>query len=179
MGFHLGEDFLQGLEAIIAKALLEEVWVDEGAAVQADSLLFLVEVDVILTDDFLVGHRIDVEKVFADLSADEVIIDDMADVAEFDLVVKGVFREDLDERSLGAEAEAADVVDADLVFEALFLDLFLEFFEDGVRIIGKAARAAAYHDRALSIRAFDLLVEYRGAFLDVFIKKLTADDLIH
>ena len=101
-----------------------------------DALLLLIEVDIILTDDFLVGGRIDVKKVFADFPADQIIIDDVRDIADLDLMVKRIFREDLHERALTAEAKATDVVDADLSRKAFFFDLFLEFFKDRLGIIG-------------------------------------------
>ncbi|OQA10566.1 MAG: hypothetical protein BWY66_00158 [bacterium ADurb.Bin374] len=47
-----------------------------------------------------------------------------------------LFREDLHERALAAEAKAADVVDADLFGEAFFFDLLLELVEDRVGIVG-------------------------------------------
>src|SRR5574344_1273171 len=103
---------------------------------ERNALLLFVEVDIILTDDLLVGDRIDVKKVFANLPADEIIIDDVRDIADLDLVIKRIFREDLHDRALAAEAKGADVVDADLFRKAYFFDLLLDFLEDRLRIVG-------------------------------------------
>jgi len=104
--------------------------------VQSDAELFLVEVDIVLTDHLFFGDRINVEQVLADFSADEVILDDLFDIAHLDGVIQGIFREDFDERSLRAEAEAANVVDADFLLEPVGFDFLLEFVKDLVRVIG-------------------------------------------
>jgi hypothetical protein len=84
-------------------------------------------------------------------------------------VVKSVFRENLDERALAAEAEATDVVDADFVFESAFFDLLFEFFEDGVAVVSETACATAHHDGALATKAFDFLIEGFAAIIDVLL----------
>ena len=47
---------------------------------------------------------------------DEIGFDDLLEVGELDGAIEGILREDLDEGTLGAEAEAANVVDGDSVF---------------------------------------------------------------
>ena len=49
---------------------------------EGDTLLLLVEVDVVHTGNLFVGLWVDVEKVGADLTADEVIVDDLFDVGD-------------------------------------------------------------------------------------------------
>jgi hypothetical protein len=132
----VGQDFLQSLEAIVTEGLLKEVRVNERAAMKADPHLLLVEVDIVLAHDFLFRDRVDIEEIFANLAANEVIFDDLFDVADLHLVVESVFREDLDERSLAAEAEAADVVDADFFFESAFFDLLFELLRMASRVVG-------------------------------------------
>ena len=167
---HRGEGLLQGLEAVVAEGFLELVGVDEGAAVEGDADLFLVEGDVILTGDLLVGDRVDIEEVFANLTADEVLFHDFGHVFDLDAPIEGVFGEDFDEGPLGAEAEATDVVDGDPVLEAFFLDEANEFFLNGYGIVGDTAGTAADDDGPLATLAFDLGLEDRGAFVDALLK---------
>ena len=80
---HRGEDFLEAFEGVVAEGFLKKVRIDERAAVEGDADLLLVEVDVVLAHDLLVGLRVDVEEFLADFVSDEVLLDDLPDVGDF------------------------------------------------------------------------------------------------
>ncbi len=163
LGLHFGQDLLEGLEAIVAEGLFEAIGIDEGAAVESDAQLPLVEIDVVLPGDLFVGRRIDVKEVFDDMPADEVFFDDAPDVVLLDHPVEGVFREDLDEGPLGAEAEAADEVDGDFLAKSFFFDEGFQLVDEFLGIVGKAAGPAADDDGPFAVLALDLAIETFGA----------------
>ena len=82
------------------------------------------------------GNGVDVEEFFADFATDEVLLDDLLDVGNLNGAVEGVFGKDFDEGALGAESEATDVVDGNLIFEAGLFDGLNQFFFDGGGIVG-------------------------------------------
>ena len=133
--------------------------------------LLLIEVDIILPDDLLVGDGVDVKQVLANLAADQIVLDDLLDVGYLDRVVKGVFGEYLDEGALRAEAEAADVVDGHLVLQPMGLDLVLEGLLDVDGGVGDAAGPAADDHGALAVGPLDLGVERLSAGIDLLLKR--------
>ncbi len=134
-----------------------------------DSSLLLVEVDLVLLGDLILGGRIDVEQALHDLAARDIDVDDLLDVLDLHHTVQSVFRINLDERSLRAETEAADDVDGRLVREAFCREDFVKLFLDLVGVAGEAARAAAEHDVTLAVGACDLLIETFCAGCGLFI----------
>ena len=102
---------------------------------EGDTFLFLVEVDVIHSGDLLVGLWIDIKKIFDDLAVDEIFLNDTLNIGDLDGTIEGIFWVNLDEWALGAEAEAANVVDADSVAEAFLFDELFEFSDDFFAVI--------------------------------------------
>ena len=176
---HLGDGPLQAFEAIVAEGFFEEVRIDERAAVESDTDLLLVEVDIVLFSDFLVGLRVNVEEVLADFSADDVLLDDLFDIGDLNGAIEGIFGEDFDEGALGAEAEATDVVDGDFVFETVGLEFLLDLGLDIDRVIGDTARTTADDDGALAAFALQFGMKDFGTFRDMGIEGLDGFDLFH
>ena len=76
---------------------------------------------------FGVGHgalrlRINVEQAFHLVAVDDVLLDDLLRVCRFNLYVEGIVGDDLDDRSLLAEAETASSNHLGLLLQAGLLD---------------------------------------------------------
>ena len=130
-----GKCLLQTLETTHSEALVDVLGIDDSASVECDTALLLVEVDLILLDDLLLGCRIDVEQALHDLAVPDILLDDLLDILDLDESVECVFRVDLDEGSLRAETETSYQVDRGLVLESLRLQKLLEL---GLDLIGMA-----------------------------------------
>ena len=132
--------------------------------------LLFVEFDIVLTGDLLAGHRVDVEEVLDDLAPEEVFFDNALNIGNLDRAIKGVFREDLDERALATEAEAPDVVQSDFVLQVVGGDLALQLGFDVGAMGGKAPGAAANDDGALAVKALDFRVKGGRAAADLLLE---------
>ena len=76
---------------------------------------------------FGVGHgtlrlRINIEQAFHLVAVDDVLLDDLLRVCRFNLYVEGIVGDDLDDRSLLAEAETAGSNHLGLLLQAGLLD---------------------------------------------------------
>ena len=163
----------------VAEGLVDRLGVDGAAAVQGDSLLLLVEVDVLLTGDGLTGLGLDEEQALNDLAADKILLDDLLDVLESYETVESVLGVDLNERTLRAVAEAADLVDRNAVGKTLFGNKIGDLLLDLGRIRRKAAGTAAKHDGALAVLAVEFVTESVGARAHFALQFFSAGNLTH
>ena len=120
-GEHLVDDLLAGhgqrplqtLERAHAQRLVDVLGVDDAASVQGHAPLFLVEIDVVLLLDLFAGGGLLVQQALHHDAALDVGFDDLFHILDLHQPVQRVFGIDLHERALGAEAEAAHLVDGD------------------------------------------------------------------
>ena len=139
---HLEEHLLDRLVAVARDVVLDLLRVDDAAVAQDDAVLLLVERDVRLGDELLRLLRV-VAEALDDAALDEVLGDDLLDVVLLHLDVERALGEDLDDRALLAEAEAAGLDDLDLVLEPGKAEARVELGDEAVRAAGAARRAAA------------------------------------
>ena len=143
---------------------------------QRNAPLLFIEIDLILLGDLLLRGRIDKKQPLHDLAADEIGINDLLDVLQLDKPIESILRIDFHKRSLRAEAEAADLIDRDLLRKAALHHKLLKAVADLRRVGRQAARAAAEDDRALAVRAVDLCAERFRTGADLFIQIMRTAD---
>ena len=158
LGRH-GKRSLQTLEGTHAERFLDVLRINDAAAMQGDTSLFLIEIDLILLGDLLTGGRIFIEEALYDHAAFDVRLHDLLDIFDLNQTIQRIFRIDLDKRTLGTEAEASNLVDGCTIRKTLFLKHFFKVMTDLSGIIGQTACAAAQHDVTLSVRTGKLLVQ--------------------
>ena len=139
---HLEEDLLDRLVAVARDVVLDLLRIDHAAVAQDDAVLLLVERDVRLGDDVRRLLRV-VAEALHDAALDEMLGDDVLDVVLLHLHVERALRQDLHDRALLAEAEAARLDDLDLVLEAGRLQARGELRDEVVGAARTARRAAA------------------------------------
>ena len=142
LGRHLEEHLLDRLVAVAGDVVLDLLGVDHAAVAQDDAVLLLVERDVGLGDEVrrLVGV---VAEALDDTALDEMLVDDLLHVLGLDLDVERALRENLHDRTLLAESEAARGHHLHRGIETLLLELRLELVDDLVAAAGEARSAAA------------------------------------
>ena len=158
LGRH-GKRALQALESAHAERFFDVLRIDNTASMQGDTSLFLIEVDLILFGDLLAGGGLFIEEAFYDHAAFDVRLHDLLDIFDLNQTIQRIFRIDLDERSLGTETEASDLINGSTICKTLFLKHFFKVMTDLGRIIGQTACTAAQHDMTLSVRAGKLLIQ--------------------
>ena len=121
---HLEEHLLDGLVAVARDVVLDLLRVDDAAVAQHDAVLLLVERDVRLRDELLRLLGVVAQTLHQH--------------------VERALREDLHDRALLAEPEAARHDHLHLVLEAGRLKFLLERLDDG-RAAARTARGAAAH----------------------------------
>ena len=150
---HRRERLARGLVAAPRQVLVQALRVDDADVAQGDAVLRLVERDVVGAGDALAGGGVDVQQLLDDLTAGEVLLDDGLDVLELEPRVVRVAVGDDRERSLRAEAVAADDADLDLVLQAGLGDLGDERVVDLQGAGEHAGGAGADRDPAPAVRA--------------------------
>ena len=145
LGRHLEEHLLDRLVAVARDVVLDLLGVDHAAVAEHDAVLLLVERDVRLGDELLRLLGV-VAEALDDAALDEVLRDDLLDVLGLDLHVEGALRQDLDDRALLAEAEAAGGDHLDRLVELLLREDALELRDNLVAAAGAARGAAADQD---------------------------------
>ena len=175
LGAH-GQSALHSLESAHSHGFLHVLGVDDAAAVQSHAALLLIEVDVVLALDLLRGARLHIEKALHNAAAEDIGLDDLLHVVDLHETVESVLRIDLDEGSLGAEAEAAHQVHGGHIFRAVLLQHLLELFHDLVGMAGETSGTAAEHDVPLSVGPFQLRVQILCALGDLCVKLLNRSD---
>jgi hypothetical protein len=104
-------------------------------------------------------NRILIQKAIYDNAVPDVGLDDLIDIVDRNHTIQGIFREDLDKRTLGTETEASYLIDGSLVVQSLFLQKLYKTLTDLRRIAGKTSGTAAEHDVTLSVFAGELVFE--------------------
>ena len=127
---HGREGLARGLVAAARQVLVQALRVDHADVPEGDAMLRLVEGDVARAGDALAGGGIHIQELLHDLTAREVLLDDRLDVLELEPRVVRVALGDDRERSLRAQAVAADDAHLDLVLQAGGGDLCLELVAD-------------------------------------------------
>ena len=140
---HLEEHLLDGLVAVARDVVLDLLRVDDAAVAQHDAVLLLVERDVRLRDEFLRLLGV-VAQALHHAALHQVLRHDLLHVLGLNLDVERALREDLHDRALLAEPEAARHDHLHLVLEAGRLKFLLERLDDG-RAAARTARGAAAH----------------------------------
>ena len=103
-----------------------------------------------------------IQKALYHNAAPDIGLDDLIHIVDRDHTIQGIFREDLDERTLGAEAEASHLIDGGFVFQAFFLQKLNKTLADLCGIAGQAACTAAKHDMTFSVFAGELVFQTLG-----------------
>ena len=85
-----------------AKSFIKTFGVNYAASMESDFLLFFIERNLVLFCDFFAGFGVNIKKSFNNFAADNVFFDDFFDIFLFNKAIENVFRENADERSLGA-----------------------------------------------------------------------------
>ena len=125
---HLEERPLEAGIAVASDVFFDILRVDHAAVAQYDAELLLVELDV-LDLDRIEGLGVLLVKQALDLAPlHHLLGDDLLGVLGPHLDVEGLLREDLHDRPLLAEAEAAGLDDLDVVLDALRLGFMDEGF---------------------------------------------------
>ena len=167
-GEHIIDDLLAGFRQSVrktpicahGKSLLEAVGVDYAAAVKSDFNLLFVEGDFLLLGDFSAGLRVGIEQAFDGFAAENVLVNDFFNILGSDLAVEHILGIDTQERSLGAESEAAYAANLDLVAYSLFLDYVVKLLLKGVCAAGGTAAASAEHNIGFAVAAVEFNVKH-------------------
>ena len=136
---------------------------------QCDTALFLIEIDIFLLGNLLSGGGLFIQEAFYDDTAFDVARDDLFHILDMDQTIQGIFRIDLDKWALGAEAEAANLIDSYLLIQAFLLQDLLKFVHDLGGVVGKTSGTAAEHDVTLSVLAGQLVIQALGTYFNLFI----------
>ncbi|OQC18537.1 MAG: hypothetical protein BWX70_03487 [Verrucomicrobia bacterium ADurb.Bin070] len=142
---HFEEHLFKRLVAVAGDVFVDLIRVDHAAVTQHDAKLLLVEVDALDADVDLALVLV-VEQAGDHAAFDDVLFDDDRRVLGFDLDIEGVLRQDLDDRALLAEAQAAGAHDLHLIDQAVLFDRLLQRIKQRDAVIGLASRSAAYQD---------------------------------
>ena len=150
----LGSHFKSVCKALVcaaAESFVEAFGVDYAAAMESDFLLFFIERDLVLFCDFFAGFGVNIKKSFDNFAADNVFFDNFFDIFLFNKAIENVFRENADERSLGAKAEAAYFAYRNFFLKAFFGNKAVAFFFKFKCAGSNAATAAADHKIDFSV----------------------------
>ena len=167
---HFVDDFLtthaerspQALERAHAEGFIDILGIDDAAAVQSNTALFLIEVDIILPGNLFSGRGFDIKQAFNYCAVDNIRFNDLLDILQMHQAIEGIFRIDLNERTLRAESEASDHIDRDTVRAAFLRQYLFELFRNLTGMVGKTSGSAAQHDMPFSIRSGDLIPKVTG-----------------
>ena len=143
---HLREGLRKTLVARVRDVVLDGLGVDQAAVAERDTLLLRVERHLRVVVDLRLERGLHIEEALDDLVADDVLLDNLLRVLGRHLHVEHVVGHHLDDRALGAEAEAARLDDLDVGLEAGGLDLIAEVRHERLGGGGVAARTAAAED---------------------------------
>ena len=154
-----GQCTLQTLERAHADRFVDILGIDDAAAVKRNTALLLIECNLVLLGNLLMRNRILIQKAIYDNAVPDVGLDDLIDIVDRNHTIQGIFREDLDKRTLGTETEASYLIDGSLVVQSLFLQKLYKTLTDLRRIAGKTSGTAAEHDVTLSVFAGELVFE--------------------
>ena len=107
-------------------------------------MLFFIEIGVVERLDVAVfPHRLFIKKAGDDAPFDDVLVDDLVYIFEFDLRIESALGIDDHDGSERAEAEAARLGDVDFLFQPFLFDARNQRIVNFHRIAGSTARTAA------------------------------------
>ena len=133
----------QGKIPVPGNVFLYILRIYESAVPQGDPLLLPVEIHVLGVADALPCLRVDIEQALNPSASDDMLIDNVMGIIRSHLCIECVVRDNLDHRSLFAEAEASRSDDINLVGEPPVFQKFLDFIADEMARGGFATSASA------------------------------------
>ena len=137
---HVEQHLLQRLVSVTGDIFLDILRIDETTVAKYDTELLLVELDVLATDmgalALIVQQALDLAALY------QMLADQFLRIAWLDVHVERVFRQDLDNRSLGTEPETTGLDDLHAVGDTLRLALFHQCLVNLVGVAGLASAAA-------------------------------------
>ena len=117
--------------------------VDKSAVPQRNPLLLLVEFHMLGIRNMLLRFRIHIQQPGYLAALHQMLADDFFRILGLYLRIKRIVRQNLNDRSLLTEAEAAGLQHLDLVLDAGANQCVPQIFHDSMRIRGQAAGTAA------------------------------------
>ncbi len=137
---------------------------------ESNTLLLLVEVNVLLLGNLLTGVGLYIQQALDDLATHDVFLEDLVHIVQRDQTVQSILGENLNERTLGAEAETANNVDSNFVLQTV---LHYQIFKLSLNIHGvggDTAGTTAQQNSTLAVAAVQLGGQRIGAATNLLFK---------
>ena len=144
----LCKNVIQSLIAVNADILINVLRIDASAVAKSDSLLLLIETDLVDVINSLAGLSVSIEhlELFDDMTAHDVLLDDTIRIFRFYMCIVNSIRINGDDRSLLAEAEAACLDNFDLICKTFCSELLLQSRHKDSGVTGCTSGTAADKD---------------------------------
>ena len=165
-----GKSFLQTLECTVTHCFIDVFGVDDTAAMERNTLLLLVEVDVLLLGNLLTGVGLHIQQALDDLTAHNILLKDFVYIVQGNQTIQSIFGENLHEGTLRAETEATNDVDGHLVLQAILCNQLLKLGLDIHGVGGDTTGTAAEQNSTLAVTAVHFGGQRIGATTNLLIE---------
>ena len=167
----------EGLVSLSGNVLVNALRIDEAAVAKDNAELLLVEAHVLDPGVLLVLVLL-VEETLNGTTLDALLGNDLFRVLRLHLNVERLLREDLHDRPLFAEAEAAGSNNLHSPLEFVRLDFTYQILVDVLGVTGHASGTAADEDILRICHALLLYNVRRGAVVNVILEELFPNDVL-